>query len=184
MASEWMEWDVLKPLLEGFVSELPGGLTDYMQLCIDLLLSPVMLDSVFTGYEYKGMTTVRGSLMGRPGTKGTLMLFVLAAELKARCMFRSVDPFETDRAISLYEGSPGMIFRNAGDDQAAIGPIGYLRLTQDCLEELGAVLDRRKCPISPDMLYYAEEILYYQLVKRGSIPKCNFGTDHMQRLHM
>jgi hypothetical protein len=156
MASELLPWDSSKSILKGFTFDLENQ--DYITAAIDLLLSPVCLDG---STDHRGLLTKRGCLMGRPGTKGTLMLFVLVAEAEARFRYLGVDILNTSlgRLVELYDNSL-FHFRNAGDDQAAIGPRSYLDNIRNNITDNGGKMNLSKCFISPDIIFYAEEIFF------------------------
>jgi hypothetical protein len=180
-ASEHLEWCYIKPLLKGFLSVLPIPYTQYMEMCVDLLCCRTILsaEAPFKGhyYNYYGRRTVRGSLMGRPGTKTALMLSIIACHemaLLEHVLGLDINLMSDEQILSTREtrGVPG-IFRDAGDDQAFIRPRAVVDLHRRYAKRFGHVLPDTSWIVSSDTIYFAEEIIIWSKELRFG---CRSGT--------
>ncbi|APG77156.1 RNA-dependent RNA polymerase [Beihai narna-like virus 21] len=158
-ASEYLEHCYLRPLLRGFVE---GAEIDspYMQLCIELLTYPRVLEGP-KDYVFDLDRTCRGSLMGDPGTKSALMLMMLASEEEAYLRYTGEISGKTfEQMLGRPDRpSPWRCFASAGDDHIAIGPIRYLRLIKSVLGWNGAVVSQEKAFISKTTSFFTEELV-------------------------
>jgi len=159
-ASEYIPHDVGKAILNGFIDGL-GFVSPYYKTCIDLLLSNQMLYSESPKYRYHGCFVSRGSLMGHPGTKALLTLFMIVAESLA---------FEDWRDLNPSSPVDWRLFRTAGDDHVALGPLPYLQSITSYMVYLGGKIGGAKIYYSPIGVRYCEEFV---LFKHPGLPTTN-----------
>jgi hypothetical protein len=159
-ASEYLEHEISKTMVKAYMRGI-GCTSAYHSLATNLLLSPRYLSSDLPDYVWEGSTTRRGSLMGDPGTKGTLMLTMIVAEEIAWLRYKAE---ELGVSIETIEGRrpPNPVwrlFRAAGDDHLAIGPRRYLELIRDTLISLSCRISFEKSYISRMGAYFTEELI-------------------------
>jgi hypothetical protein len=161
-ASEYLRHDVTGIILDGFCDGV-GITTPYTKLATKLLTQPHFLEDASGPYvyDYMGMCTRRGCLMGNPGTKGALTLTMIVAEELAFLDYQG-----RQIGLSLEEmlereepASNWRCFAAAGDDHLAIGPELYLELIDFYLELLGAKINLEMCYISKIGAYFSEEAI-------------------------
>jgi hypothetical protein len=162
-ASEYLEHEYSKALLEGFVNGA-GLASPYMELAIKLLCSPRFLEGCSGAafpYPHSGYQTRRACLMGDPGTKAALMLTMLASEEEAYLQYQADLSGTTFNEVFDHPDPPSewRCFAVAGDDHIAIGPEDYLRLIKAKLVANGGVISPTKAFISSFAAYYTEELL-------------------------
>jgi len=149
-ASETIDHCLGRSVLKNFF-EGAGVSSPYISTAVDTLLSPSTLENLDDGYENLGRVTKRGSLMGRPMTKGLLSLLSL-------CAFRIM-------------GSKGktIFCRSAGDDFLMFGNKHSLAGVISLLRDAGQTIPFTSIFTSADMGFLSEEILF-------TGPERNFGS--------
>lgn len=159
MASDYIRHDIAEAALKAFFKGL-GFLDPYIKLSIELLASPRTLEpaSGTSFYEYTGSTTTQGVLMGDPGTKGALTLFMLLAEEEAYLRYCYQESF-LDPQNALKPSETWRCFASAGDDHLAVGPLEYLEAITHTLTLNGACVSVEKSFKSKIGAYFSEEML-------------------------
>nr|CAK8177702.1 RNA-dependent RNA polymerase [Narnavirus sp.] len=164
-ATDYCPREYSEALLKGFTEGL-GISGPLITAWIKLLTGP----RIYRGpvEEFADSLTVRGSLMGDPGTKVVLSLFNRAAEMESmlRWSIHQHNPRPSHRFLMKQlrcHGVPNSRFRlfaYAGDDHIAVGPIRYLKGITEAHIRNGMKVSTSSNFISKLAGFYCEEIIY------------------------
>jgi hypothetical protein len=159
-ASEYINKDLALEILKGFVEGIGFADSSYMMISCELLCGSrelVFEDSV----EKLSVQTKRGLLMGDPGTKAGLTLLMLLSEEEAyrRYVRGNFDLNDFSNLLQKVPQFDWRLFRCAGDDHAAYGPIEWIKSIQDCIIANGQRLNKDASFISKKCLFFAEELI-------------------------
>nr|CAK8177716.1 RNA-dependent RNA polymerase [Narnavirus sp.] len=163
-ATDYCPHGYSRALLRGFTKGL-GLDSPFTRLWIELLVSPRHYTAPIE--RYVDHSTLRGVLMGDPGTKLVLSLFNKAAEMEAMLRYTNrtkgrLSCRQLVRHLDVH-GVPNSryrLFAFAGDDHIAIGPPEYLRAITRAHISNGMKVSESSNFISDRLGFYCEEIIF------------------------
>lgn len=179
-ATDFVNQEKAYAAVSGFLGDLSKD--PYTAFATRLLLSPRTIVSP-TG---EAKVTVRGALMGDPGTKGVLTVLSTISAIYAEAAYisrkegRDLQDLLNNDFLLQGRRVREFIFANAGDDLTGLGPAPLLRLISKGQAGMDLVVSIEKDSISKIGAFYCEEPLYIKVKNPyGAVLSNSTYNDHI-----